>query len=247
MPTTPLIHALWIAGLLIRLLVLLALMRGRLYRELRAFSIYTLFGASADAWLWFVQRHYAVYFFSYWTSEFLYLALDVVVIGGIYLRLGRNYPAARKAAAGVLCWTLIVFCVLSALAIAARQNSSVVWLVSTLEILLRSARIVQLGALLALFLITHLLSVQMRREDRIVALGYAVITATNVIALALMREFGLRHLVLVNASMMVGTECGMLIWAIGLIRLRRPAPLRPSIPEVPITDWNETLSEMLHK
>ncbi|HWR35673.1 MAG TPA: hypothetical protein VN622_07370 [Clostridia bacterium] len=244
---TSIVRLLWLSGILLEGILSAVIFRKKLYRVLPAFSTYTLAGTLIDLTLWGVQKHYAVYFYTYWFSETVLIFLNGWIILEMYGRLQTMYPVVRTVVARTLVIAGAVFSLLSYAMVVFGPNKDISRLPFILMSAERSFMIVQLGALLALFMIVYSFGLKMTQYDRGIAVGLAIMSAATLTMVTLVASVGRRYEYILTILDIFGAVAASSIWLVAVVIPEKTQAATSTIPALRIEEWDAALSEMLNK
>lgn len=232
-------YVLWLAGPTLQVFLVVVMLRRRLRREFPLFFAYTVFQVLSFG-LKFAAYHHSQleYFYVYWVSGALAIALGFAVIYEIFAQVFKPYEALRGMASVLFRWTALVLigvAVVMALAGSRPEASLILGSILTFE---RSVRVMQCGLVLFLFLFARYVGISWRHHLFGIAAGFGIYAALDLIlvtahaagfegytVLPLIKSFGYLFSILIWTGYMLSREPG-----------RRPA-LYPTAER-----WNYALS-----
>ncbi len=242
-------YVLWLSGPLLQGAIGGVMWRRKLYREYPLFLAYTASHVVRFAIL-FSTYHagsWEAYRRAYAFLEAIDAILSFAVMYELYAITFRAYEGIRELGWVLLKWAAVV---LAGVAVVSAASASGVmadrFLVGyfTME---RSISIVRGGLLFLLFLLHASLGLRWRTPAFGVAVGFGVVSSTELVTFALMS-----HLTPATASLLswisnAAYMCAILIW---LAAVLRPATEREAPPRVSgwdVEGWNRTLLELLQR
>ena len=180
-------------------------------------------------------------------------AVSTIFRFGIILEILReltsSYVILKKVLKPLFRWITIGL-LISALTLAIyaegnRANHS--WFV--MNMLDRTALILQTGLLAGLFLFSRYLTLSWRNQVFGIALGLGIYATVDLITAAISTQAGFWHAELLDFVRMGAYHCSVVIW---LVYLLRREPVRPNdVHNVPthheLEAWNEELDRLLHQ
>jgi hypothetical protein len=250
-PHSLLWHYLWIGPDILLALLALAMLRRGLHRQFPAFFGYAVFESVGGAIIYVVDVTPSVFSDrTYWWSYLVFLVIEVVVklvvVGEVFTRLLRRYPALGRFGKTLISG-LGILLVFAATIIAAYANPTAFWLISATRILGRSTSLVQCG--LVLFLIVFAAHFHLRWEHPVfgILLGFAISASVYVAFWALVTNWSLGSKSYLMDFLIMATFHGcVLIWCYYLLVPQKvPTTSSVSLPENNLATWNRELERLL--
>jgi len=170
------------------------------------------------------------------------------VILEILRQLASNYVVLARVLKPLFRWMTIGL-LIAALAVAVyaggnRANHS--WFV--MNMLDRTALILQTGLLTGLFLFSRYLTLSWRNQVFGIALGLGVYATVDLITAAISAQSGYWRVELLDYISMAAYHCSALIWIFYLLCRE---PVRPDVDNLPgqhdVEAWNQELERLLHQ
>ena len=237
----------WAAALILECTGAFLILKGRLWREIPAFSTYLLYAAVAGVSGVLLFRYPRAYYIFYWSAQVGYKFLNAWVVLEIYVRLMRSFPALRKAAAWTL-WSALVIGIIAGLLvwIFAPVPKSTPW-EEHVEMLGYSLKMIQLGLLFAVALIVRFFRLQLRRYYTFIAVGIAIIGLGDLSSYALTSTLGYSKMNLINCINLSLNAMGTAVWVFVLLtgepeHFSTGAYAATSLEE--LRHWNAALSNL---
>jgi len=179
----------WVAHGVMELVLAGIMLKRKLHRQFPVFFIYILSQIVPFAILFPLYRsgpaHYDAYFYTYWVSAAISLAIGFKVIHEILLSVLRPYHALKDLATILFEWAALVM-LLVALVVAASStpamNSPLTQAVVTAQ---RCVRVVQCGLILFLLVFSKYLGISWRQHSLGIALGFGGYASVELTTVAL--------------------------------------------------------------
>src|SRR5438270_3182919 len=182
-------YALWIAHPVLQLAVAAAMIRRKLYRIFPFFFAYIVSQILIFSVLFPIYRaeSYELYFYVYWTTTSVSVALGFKVIHEIFLDIFRPYHTLKDLGSVLFKWAglvmLLVAGVMSASSrVGANDPDPLVQAILTLQ---RSVRVVQCGLVFFLLVFSKYLGISWRQRSFGIALGFGSFAAIELAMIAL--------------------------------------------------------------
>ena len=237
--------ALWFAHPVLQAAVATAMLWRKLHRTFPVFFSYVVFQIVAFS-LTFPfrdERFYTFFFYSFWATTGISVALGFKVIHEVFIDVFRPYHALRDLGTVLFKWAgLVMLMVAGVVAISVGPDRSEP-LVSGILTLQRSVRVVQCGLVLFLLVFSRYLGTSWRQKSFGIALGFGSFAAVelSLVALSLREVFSQDLASLLN---MVAYNISILIW-LGYMLVKSPAREPESYMLRP-QRWEQGLGEIQH-
>ncbi len=190
-----------------------------------------------------------VYFRLYYICMAVSTAFRFGIIAGALRQLFRQAPALQHSGRQLFRW-LTAILLLAGLGIAAYaggNTSDRVWFL--VNVLNRTALILQTGLLVALFAITRYLGLSWRNQTLGICLGLGLYACVDLVAAAIRSQTGPAYNVALNYFSMSAYHASTVIWLVYLLAperaLMRVAPTEQE--HVNAEAWNRELERLLHQ
>jgi hypothetical protein len=252
MPLSALLsYYLLIAPHLLLIVVLVALFRRGVYRQFPVFCAYIAFEIAQFVVLFAMLESPSISAASYGIGYSVGLALSTAlrfgIIHEIYGHLLRNYATLHRFGKPLFRWTtigLLLIAVLAALSVGRNYPNHILFVVNVLD---RTASIVQCGLLLSLFLLSAYLGLSWRSHLFGIALGMGVFASVELAAAAILAETGYLYSADANYLTMAAYHVCVLIWIFYLLAPERSPQYKVrTVPEHDLESWNQELQRLIH-
>lgn len=240
-------YAKWIAPAVMQALILVVMIRRRLFREFPLFLVYTAFEVVYFACrfpLYFQENAYTKFFYISWTGKAFEMALGFAVIYEIFRHVFRPYPALAQLGKILFRWGLVVLLFVVTIATASADGNGVIQVLVLIE---RGLSIIQCGLLLLLFLFSSYFGLTWRHYVFGIGVGFGLFGTIALATAALHAQFGHVFDDPANLIESVAYNCSVLIW---ISYLLRPEPVQRSIDFRPgdgLQEWNHELLRLLNQ
>jgi hypothetical protein len=245
-------YYLWIAPHILQIGIAGIMLRRNLVRTFPWFFAYTclevtdfvvLFGLTK-----FEMGRY-LYFSAYSVTSVLSTALHFAIILEVLRELTSSYAVLERVVRPLFRWVAISL-VIAALALAVYTKgdySDHAWYV--LNMLDRTALILQTGLLAAIFLFSRYMALSWRNQVFGIALGLGLYAFVELVAAAVSAQKGFKYAETLDYFIMAMFHGSVLLW---MFYLWAPEPSRNSdLPNLPahheVEDWNQELDRLLHQ
>ncbi len=235
-------------GLQVAVLLILA-QRGALLR-FPCFSAYLLTEVVTEVVSTVLLRagdsYYLAYFDFYWVSLGIILLLRAAVIREVLLGVFSRHEGLKSAVAIGWRWSVVAFLLAGLLAVRLLPGSEYTRTMNTLFAIARVLNGVQLGLILALFVMAASFALPWRNYYFGIALGFGFYAAASLAAFTL-------HTVGAHLSSdwlswveMTGYVASILVW-LGFLWVREPVQVSELPADFALERWNQELSRMLNR
>jgi hypothetical protein len=245
-------YYLWIAPHLLLAGIAVIMYRRKLVRQFPWFFAYVCFEVLEFGPL-FASHRFKIGGLSYWSFYSVTGVISTILRFGIILEVLRhlvsNYAVLARTLKPYFRWfaigLLILALAFSLYAGGDRSNRS--WFV--MNLLDRTALILQTGLLACLFLFSGYLNLSWRNQVFGIAFGLGVYAVVDLITTAIRSQHGFRHADLLDYLSMGAYHCSVLIWMFYL--LRRERTRSNDVHDLPahhdVEAWNQELERLLHQ
>ena len=235
--------ALWIAHPVLELSLAGVMYWRRLHRTFPVFFAYIVFQVLNFLVLYPIYRSGTImpYFYAYWISAAISLAIGFKVIHEIFLDVLRPYPNLKDLGTLLFKWAALVMLLVAMVVTAASQPGDETPLGQAVIIIQRCVRIIQCGLILFLLFFSRHLGVSRRQISFGIALGFGGFATVELLILALVSggQIHSHTLSLINTA---AYGFSILIW-IGYASLRTTSP-ETSAKLVMSQRWDYGLREL---
>src|SRR2546428_634826 len=237
-------YALWIAHPMLQLSVAVVMFRRKLHREFPFFFAYIVSQILIFSFLFPIYRlgNPAYYFYSYWISSVVSLALGFKVIHEIFLDIFRPHYTLKDLGSVLFKWAALVMLLAAGVVLAASPsaNEPLVRAVLTVQ---RCVRVIQCGLVLFLLFFSRYLGISWRQRSYGIALGFGGFASIELGASALYSGGQISQTTLSLANM-VAYNCAILTW-LGYALVKAPSK-HVSSSLLMSQRWDQSLGDLQH-
>lgn len=242
-----LVEFLWVAGMFLQATLVVVLALNRAWKTLPVFTVYSAFSLFSALLTYLAQPYRFFYFYSYWITEAASMTLGFAVLYEVFGHLFQGHGALRKLARlSFNCALLVFLCIgmvvlLKQSAVGFRAISSAVLIVE------QAARIIELGVLMALFLLSTAFGLHWRQQVFGIALGLGLFTAIELIAVTMRAQTGSTTYYLLGAVRILAFNTSLIIW-LGYLLVPEHAASEVELPEQSqLEQWNQAVMELIRQ
>jgi len=237
-----------IAPRLLLVVVFIALLRHRLYRQFPMFFAYVVSEIVQGAVIFpMIFSHFRgdIYATAFYSGVVVSTALRFGIIHEIFAHMFRNYAVLHRLGKPLFRWVTVGL-LLVGLAVAAYQGGHDAHpLTSSLHALDLAASILQCGLLLGLFFFSSYLGLSWRSYLFGIALGLGAFASANLVAAAIRSQTGFLYNNPLNYFTMGTYQGCVLVWVFYLLAPERVAQYTlKTLPENDLEVWNQELRRL---
>src|ERR1700690_2046048 len=235
--------ALWIAHPVLELVLVAIMLRRGLHRTFPVFFAYTAFEVLDFLILFPVYRSGNImpYFYAYWLSAAVSLAIGFKGIHEIFLDVLRPYPNLKDLGTLLFKWAALVMFLVAMVVTAASQAGTDTPLAQAVIIVQRCVRVTQCGLILFLLFFSRHLGVSWRQPSFGIALGFGGFASVELLGLALFSG-GQIHPPTLSLMNTTAYSFAILTW-MGYMSLKAASPAA-SAKVLLSQRWDEGLSDV---
>lgn len=255
MELKPLVQILWIAGMVCQAVLAGVLLFRKTWKAFPIFSLYFYFTFAATVFIFAIQHYRKLYLYSYWLQEAVGIALGFAVVYEVFQTLFGCHPALRKLAKAVFCGVLVVLACIGVTVLIKRAPlgfASFTFAVLTVE---EVARIIELGLLMSLFVLSTTFGLHWRQQVFGIALGLGLFLAVELITITVRAQLGnTAHDALHNTAhdalnivRVVAFNTSLLIWLGYLLSPERASSNEELPHRSQLEQWNQAVMELIRQ
>jgi hypothetical protein len=233
------------------LLVLIAMIRRKMWTEFPIFFSYLIFMLIRTIVLLIVysdliahRTPYATYFWSFWTAETLEVIAKFFIIYEIFVYALKPYSSLSRLIRVLFIWSFVVLLVVACITAAAVPVNDRSPLLQTVFTLKRTVAAIQIGLLAFLFLFIKVFAIPWKHYLFGIALGLALYGTLDFAALAI-RTWGSVFNDLWNWTIRIADGVGAVVWVVYFVLPQKERVPLETKPVSPLREWNAALREIL--
>jgi hypothetical protein len=247
----PLFYYLWIAPHILQAVILMLMIRRRLYKQFPIFLLYTAFELFQFAVLLAVFFHADSLADERYRGAFalgtaISTALRFGIIYEIFTELFRDYNGLSELGRALFRWATIVL-LLIGVALAGTHGSGPDGFLLIVPTLDRTVSLMQCGLLMFLFVFSRSFALSWRNYAFGIALGFGINASWELANTAIRSQIGKGSYLLDNLGMAIYHAC-VLTWIFYLVAPERKTyRMYKKLPEDNLEVWNEELQRLLQQ
>ncbi len=245
----PLFFYLWIAPHVLLGVILLLMIRKRLYQQFPMFLLYTAFELFQFIILFAVfirtgsldsDRYRVAFALGTAISAALRFGIIYEIFGDVF----RHYNALSELGRVLFRWATVIL-LLIGVALAGSHGSGSDGFLLVVPILDRTVSLMQCGLLMFLFLFSRYFALSWRNYAFGIALGFGILASSELANSAIRSQIAVGSYLLDSLGM-AAYHCCVLIWIFYLVAPERTSYRRPiQLPEQDLEVWNQELQRLL--
>ncbi len=186
-------NALWLAGPLTQLALIVLMVRNKLRAEYPLFFSLTIFDLLTTVGLYGVYQvsHGGMqYFYAYWTLEAVGVLLSFLVIRELFTNALKPYAALRDLGGMLFIWAGVVLLLGGTVIALSSPGNTSAHIMAAILSAERSVRLTQVGLLLFLLLFAHKLGLSWKHHVFGFSLGLGLFAASDLVLVSLLTQYG---------------------------------------------------------
>lgn len=244
----------WIPAVVFQLAAAALMLRLGLHRRYKAFFCYTVFSVARSAVLYALVKlladqtiRYATYFYAYWISDAVSIALCFLVLHSVFRLVLENYPWLQRFASAAFAISVVILLGIAVFTTAFSPGTETQHIIAAILLLKRSLMIIQVGIVVLMFVISAVAALPWRTDLAFgIVLGFGVNASIELAASATRAQFGAAGNHIYQFVCRTGYFIAVLIW---LLYIRAPKAAPENVLSAPEADtvagWNKALTELL--
>jgi hypothetical protein len=242
-----LLQFLWVAGILCQAVLGMALIFKRSWRTFPFFTTYVATGFAESLFIYAFQQHKAIYFYSYWLMESVGIVLGFAVVYEIFQSLFAAHNGLRRLAKLTFRFVLVLLFAIGILVLLKHSSVGFRSIMSAVVIVEQSARIIEVGALMSLFLLSTAFGLHWRQQVFGIALGLGIFVAVELITVTIWGQTGKAAHDALNVIRILSFNTSLLIW-IGYLLSPERAANQVELPQrSQLEQWNQAVMELIRQ
>jgi hypothetical protein len=235
------------AGIVCQALLALVLLWRRVWKSFPAFSWYFGTGFVASLLMYVFQHNRAVYFYFYWVVEALGIGLGFAVVYEIFSSLFATHKALRRLASVIFSSVLGLLVCIGLVVLIKHSPLGFRGVTSAVVVVEESARIIEIGMLMCLFLLSTAFGLHWRQQVFGIALGLGLFVAVELITVTIWGMTGKAAHDALNVIRILSFNISLLIW-IGYLLAPERSPSEVELPQrSQLEQWNQAVMELIRQ
>ena len=235
------------ASLALQVVIAAAMLWRRLFLQARYFFAYIVWQTFSVACLYEIIHKLPgkIYFYGFWINDAIDVMLALAILVEIFNRIFAPYEGIRGVARILFLSAASLVVITSAAFLFFHHAKYSIPVLTFVLVAERSVRILQLGLILALFVITRYLHLHWKNYLFGIALGFGFYAVTTLAVLVVRMTYGQPVMVVTNLLWGTGYCIAVLIWTAYVLQPDAATVPIVSLPSHELEKWDETLKRML--
>lgn len=236
-------EALWFAHPVLQLVLVGVILWRKLHRSFPVFFSYVAFQIAVFAVTFSLRnpRFYTAFYYTYWGTNAISVALGFCVIHEIFQDVFGPYHTLRDLGTVLFKWAALVMLLVAGVVAASTATATEDPICTAIMTLARSVRVVQCGLVLFLLVFSRYLGTSWRQKSFGIALGFGVFAGVELSLVAISASTGdVFYQALSSFINMVAYNASILIWT-GYMLVKSPA-MQPASHMLRPQRWEEGLT-----
>ncbi|HEX5432888.1 MAG TPA: hypothetical protein VFY05_01515 [Candidatus Angelobacter sp.] len=211
------------------------------------FVSYFTVGLASSVFIYAFRQHKAFYFYSYWLMEALGVALGFAVVYEVFSNLFSAHIALRRLATVVFKCVLALLLCIGLIVLIKHSPLDARGVASAVVVVEEVARIIEVGMLMCLFVLSSAFGLHWRQQIFGIAVGLGIFIAVELIAVTVWGMTGKAAHDALNVVRVLGFNTSLLIW-IGYLLAPERAASPVELPEQSqLEQWNQAVMELIRQ
>lgn len=230
-------------------IIIAMLVKKRLHREMPIFLSYTVFTLAAGLIGIAINKFgtQPQYFYFFWTSNFLSVALGFGVIREVFANVLKPYTGIQKMANLLLLWALLMLAVTAVVSGATSSDRDYLQVTNTVIAFEKTVRLLQFGLIVLLFYFTKILGLGWKHYTFGIAFGFAIFSSVNLIIYGVRSQLG----PVADGTLAYLTPTAFFIaTAVWAVYLAMPAPAMAQVTALPaheLARWDSAIRTLVYR
>ena len=227
-------------------LLVLACLVKKSWRQFPVFSIYMFVTYAGGLISYAIHKHGLAYFYTFWIFEAVGIVLGLAVVREIFANLFSPHPALRKLAKMIFRVVMTGLIVLAAAILYARSGDAI-GIANAVLLAAGAARIVEVGAIMFLFLSTSAFGLHWRQNVFGIALGLGMYAAVELVTVTFMTRVTPAIAQVLSLIHSLAFDFSLLVW-LGYLLAPERATSSAEIPKrAQLEQWNQAVMELISR
>jgi hypothetical protein len=242
-----LVQLFWVVGMVCQAALAVVLLLRKSWKAFPVFTLYSIFNLFAALFVYMAQHDPRLYFYSYWLAEAVGILLGFGVLYEVFRHLFLGHAALRKVASFAFNCGLIIVIAIAVIVLLKHSAAGFSAISSAVLILEESARIIEVGALVSLFVLSSAFGLHWRQQVFGIALGLGMFTAVELITVTMRTQSGQATYYLLGAVRILAFNASLLVW-LGYFMAREKTTIVVDLPQrSQLEQWNQAVMELIRQ
>lgn len=240
-----LVQLLWVAGIVCQAILGVVLLCKKAWRVFPLFSLYFAICFAEGIFTYLFQRNASVYFYTFWLMEASGIVLGFAVVYEIFRIVFSGHAGLRRLATLTFRCVLAILLVIGVVVFAKQASLGFKGITSAVLVLEEAVRIIEVGLLMCLFLLSSAFGLHWRQQVFGIGLGLGLFVAVELITVTILGKMGNPAQDALNVVRILGFNASLLIW-IGYLLSPERAASKTELPQrSQLEQWNQAVMELI--
>jgi hypothetical protein len=242
-----LVQWLWVAGIACQAILGIVLLCKKTWKVFPLFVSYFAIGFAGTVFLYCVQTHRELFFYSYWLLEATIVALGFAVVYEVFSNVFSTHQGLSRLASLIFRIVLGLLLCVGLMVLLKHTPFSFKGITSAVVIVEESARIIEVGLLMCLFIMSSAFGLHWRQQVFGVALGLGLYAAVELASVAIWGQTSKAVHEYLNVVRILGFNTSLLIW-IGYLLAPERTSGKVELPQrTQLEQWNQAVMELIQQ
>lgn len=242
-----LVEWLWVAGIACQAILGIVLLCKKTWKVFPLFVSYFATGFAGTVFLYFVQTHRELFFYSYWFLEATIVALGFAVVYEVFSNVFSTHQGLSRLASLIFRTVLGLLLCVGFMVLLKHTPFSFKGIMSAVVIVEESARIIEVGLLMCLFIMSSAFGLHWRQQVFGVALGLGLYAAVELASVAIWGQTSKAVHEYLNVVRILGFNTSLVIW-IGYLLAPERTVGKVELPQrSQLEQWNQAVMELIQQ
>lgn len=242
-----LVQWLWVAGIACQAILGIVLLCKKTWKVFPLFVSYFAIGFAGTVFLYCVQTHRELFFYSYWLLEATIVALGFAVVYEVFSNVFSTHQGLSRLASLIFRTVLGLLLCVGLMVLLKHTPFSFKGITSAVVIVEESARIIEVGLLVCLFIMSSAFGLHWRQQVFGVALGLGLYAAVELASVAIWGQTSKAVHEYLNVVRILGFNTSLVIW-IGYLLAPERTVGKVELPQrTQLEQWNQAVMELIQQ
>lgn len=240
-----LVQLLFVAGITCQAILGVVLLCKKAWRTFPFFTLYFATGFAQAIFIYLFQSNAAVYFYTYWLVEAFGIVLGFAVVYEVFRIVFSGHAGLRRLATLTFGWVIALLLVIGIVVLVKQAPLGFRAVTSAVLVLEEAIRIIEVGLLMCLFLLSSAFGLHWRQQVFGIAFGLGLFVAVELIEVTIRGQVGKSAYDALNVVRVLSFNASLLIW-IGYLLSPERATVKAELPQrSQLEQWNQAVMELI--
>lgn len=247
-----LLQSLWVAGIVCQAILGIVLLCKKTWRVFPLFVAYFATGFAGTLVLYGVQKHWKIFFYSYWCVEAIGVAFGFAVVYEVFRNVFSTQQALCRLATLIFRGVLVLLLFIGIIVLAKHtpvgfRSITPKGIASAVVIVDEAGRIIEVGLLMCLFALSSAFGLHWRQQVFGIALGLGLYAAVELASVAIWGQTSKAVHEILNVGRILSFNTSLVIW-IGYLLAPERTVGKVELPQrTQLEQWNQAVMELIQQ